>query len=476
MSKKQNEKKADEIPLDHVTETKNLQYTIVLREAEIHNLQLDNSHKAQVITQLETEIVELRLNCINSFKNENEVKKLSHKVESIEKENERLKDEAILSQMKFEEEKRQLRTEHDNEVNRMKSIVENCHQKMEMVNQLISEKDHLKDQVAELQKDKDKLINDHFLALQRKEVGNQNKFSKLKKKMMENINQTQSKVTELNIQYMDVSTKLTLLQNHQLLIQLEYQTQQIEDLMIKKETLEKKVFEFTKDLEIHKEVELALAEKNKKLQLDSKKRDNDNDDNNNTIQINTNQNKNGINQTYCSENSNTKEYTNILNLEKKIYHLEKKLNQKSKEYNQLKASSEYIEIRLKKYEKKYAGLFSFFEESLQKFFEDEDIKNNKEIYVNIDSLKQGDFSVFSKEEKYSILVILMKYLLPLINSNDDPINQSNTSNVSLKFRYSQKYMDDPELKKVFAAKGVRNALTMPNQSYESLPSIKNSLR
>ena len=49
--------------------------------------------------------------------------------------------------------------------------------------------------------------------------------------MMDNINQTQSKVTELNIQYMDVSTKLTLLQNHQLLIKLEYKSQQNDELI-----------------------------------------------------------------------------------------------------------------------------------------------------------------------------------------------------------------------------------------------------
>ena len=34
---------------------------------------------------------------------------------------------------------------------------------------------------------------------------------------------------------MDTSTKLTLLQNHQLLIQLEYQSQQLEEMTNKKE-------------------------------------------------------------------------------------------------------------------------------------------------------------------------------------------------------------------------------------------------
>ena len=72
---------------------------------------------------------------------------------------------------------------------------------------------------------------------------NEIKFSNLKKKMKEKIDQIQAKETELNVQYMDVSTKLTLLQNHQLLIQLEYQSQQLDEITAKKEELEKIVFE-----------------------------------------------------------------------------------------------------------------------------------------------------------------------------------------------------------------------------------------
>ena len=126
------------------------------------------------------------------------------------------------------------------EVNRLKLINDSYHQKIEMVNQLVLDKELLTKQVQELLKEKADIIAKNDEQMRQKEVKNQIKFSNLKKKMMDNINQTQSKVTELNIQYMDVSTKLTLLQNHQLLIQLEYQSQQIDELTSKKEALEKK--------------------------------------------------------------------------------------------------------------------------------------------------------------------------------------------------------------------------------------------
>ena len=126
-----------------------------------------------------------------------------------------------------------------------------------MANQLIIDKENLIKEVENLKKEKEDIIFNNKENMRQKEIKNEIKFSNLKKKMMDNINQTQSKVTELNIQYMDVSTKLTLLQNHQLLIQLEYQSQQIDELTSKKESLEKKVFELNRDIDIHKEVELT---------------------------------------------------------------------------------------------------------------------------------------------------------------------------------------------------------------------------
>jgi uncharacterized protein YlaN (UPF0358 family) len=58
---------------------------------------------------------------------------------------------------------------------------------------------------------------------------------------------------------------LTILQNHQLLIQLEYQTQQIDALKEKNKILEKQIYDLSKEIEVNKNVELSLAEKNKAL-------------------------------------------------------------------------------------------------------------------------------------------------------------------------------------------------------------------
>ena len=489
MSKQKKEKdNGQEIPIDFQVESKNLNYTIVLRENEIEMLKKDNEEKGSTILSLESEISNLRSACFASFKSEKELKVYKSKFEVMEKEVERLTEELSNQQKKFDQEKKEIENAHMTEVNRLKLINESYHQKIEMVNQLVLDKELLTKQVQDLLKEKADIIAKNDEKMRQKEVKNQIKFSNLKKKMLDNINQTQSKVTELNIQYMDVSTKLTLLQNHQLLIQLEYQSQQIDELTSKKEALEKKVFELSKDIEIHKEVELSLAEKNKKLRADNaslKNKVGNNPRSNISESVEGESGKEMIqNNTNISELKNNNNF-NVISLEKKIYNLEKKLSQKNKEYNALKDNSEYIELRLKTYEQKYAGLFNFFEESLRLFFEDEEIKNNKEIYVNIEALQHGDFTIFTKEEKYSILVILMKYLLPLVNSNECSVNKSGMNNINLKFHYasggtnSRRYIDDMDMKKIISSKGNLKGKSMSSRrnnsvqnSIDSLPSIK----
>ena len=259
---------------------------------------------------------------------------------------------------------------------------------------------------------------------------------KLKNKMMDNVNQTQLKVAELNVQYMDVSTKLTLLQNHQLLIQLEYLSQQLENYTNKNELLEKKIKGFKKDMEIHKEVELSLAEKNKKLQKELDKLKNNKNDDESIAEkaqlINT------------EKNGENKNENKIMNLEKKVIDLEKKLQNKQKEFNFLKDKNDSIEQILKNYEQRYKGLFIFLDTCLDNFFNDTELKQNN-ISINIDSFKKGDFKSFNKTEKYSVLIILMKYLLPLINNYD-----VNTNNLLSNIKINIKNQKHDSKKQIFS--------------------------
>ena len=530
-NKKKDANAKGEVPIDYQVESKNLQYTITLKDMEIDDLLKENAKKKQYITNLEEEIKKLKKDYVHAYELENIIKGNRQKIEQQDKEIENLNNKINDIKKKNEEEKKQLEANYQDEIHQLKVVIDTSAQKVEMANQLSNENQELIKEVDNLKTEQKKIIDKHIAENKQRDIKNQIKFSNLKNKMKEKIDQIQAKETELNVQYMDVSTKLTLLQNHQLLIQLEYQSQQLDEVTAKKEALEKKVFELTKDIEIHKEVELSLAEKNKKLKNENNKLKN----NNNSINLTTNNNNssninkslsNGLNtpndkspknlainiteEDKSSENNhqvintnsfnnisttvenngsssiinslsnrmnvlNNNQYTHMLNLEKKVLNLEKKLMNSKKEYNIIKDKNEYIEKILRNYEKKYSGLFKFFEDCLEEFFNDEELANNQEIFVNIDSIRKCDFSNLNKEEKYTTLIILMKYLMPLMDSSN-VLNQSqgnNINNVNLKFYMANKnnFADDPDLKKLNLPK--KNRKIKPINATENIGNRNN---
>ena len=543
-NKKKDANAKAEVPIDFQVESKNLQYTITLKDQEIDRLQLENEHKKAYILKLEEEIQKLKKDYIKAYELENTIKKNHNKIEKQEKEIENLHNQMDVQKKKNEEEKKQLEQNFQDEIQQLKVVIESSKQKVEMANQLSTENQELHKEVDDLKTNNKNIIEKHIAENKQKDIKNEIKFSNLKKKMKEKIDQIQAKETELNVQYMDVSTKLTLLQNHQLLIQLEYQSQQLDEITAKKEELEKKVFELTKDIEIHKEVELSLAEKNKKLKSENNKLKTSNNDTNivkaennsnfnnslnpkkkgisvnksknlkinitdeekmpenNTHNFNTNSynnistvennsttlmNSNNINNSMSNRFNafNNSAYTRMMNLEKKVLNLEKKLMASKKEYNSIKDRNEYVEKILKNYEKKYSGLFNFFEDCLELFFNDEELVNNQEIFVNIDSIKKCDFSNLNKEEKYTTLIIIMKYLMPLMDSSNvlkqSQSGSNNINNVNLKFYLGNKkdYLNEVEGGSFSGRKNsfekMTNSTDNINKKENFLPNIPNNI-
>ena len=532
--KKDANAKAD-VPIDFQVESKNLQYTITLKDQEIDLLQKENQHKKDYILKLEEEIQKLKKDYIKAYELENTIKKDHAKIEKQEKEIENLHNQMEVQKKKNEDEKKQMEQNFQDEIQQLKVVIESSRQKVDMANQLSAENQELQKEVENLKTDNKNIITKHIAENKQKQVKNEIKFSNLKKKMKEKIDQIQAKETELNVQYMDVSTKLTLLQNHQLLIQLEYQSQQLDEITAKKEELEKRVFELTKDIEIHKEVEISLAEKNKKLKSENNKLKNDNNNlinnsnfnssvnpNNkktsipknknlkinitddekiseNNQNFNTNSynnlstvennstsmmNSNNINNNISSRTNlfNNNAYTRMMNLEKKVLNLEKKLMASKKEYNSIKDRNEYVEKILKNYEKKYSGLFNFFEDCLEQFFNDEELVNNQEIYVNIDSIRKCDFSNLNREEKYTTLIIIMKYLMPLMDSSNVlKQSQNNVNNVNVKYYLGNKknYLNDGDGGGVLSGGKngfgkMTNSMDNMNKNENLLPNIANN--
>ena len=71
----------------------------------------------------------------------------------------------------------------------------------------------------------------------------------------------QTSLLSLKKEQLETTTRLTILQNHQLTSELEYQSKQTEKLIFKDEEMQNQIKKLTQELNIHKEVEDELAKR-----------------------------------------------------------------------------------------------------------------------------------------------------------------------------------------------------------------------
>ena len=83
----------------------------------------------------------------------------------------------------------------------------------------------------------------------------------LKKEMLHKIQDTKTSLLSLRKEQLKTTTRLTVLQNHQLTTELEYQSKQTEKLLFKNAKLQEQVTTLKRDVEIHKQVEAELAKR-----------------------------------------------------------------------------------------------------------------------------------------------------------------------------------------------------------------------
>ena len=79
--------------------------------------------------------------------------------------------------------------------------------------------------------------------------------------MLNKIRETKASLLALKKEQLDTTTRLTVLQNHQLTTELEYQSKQTEKLLFKNSKLQEQVISLKRDVEIHKQVEAELAKR-----------------------------------------------------------------------------------------------------------------------------------------------------------------------------------------------------------------------
>jgi cell division protein FtsB len=134
------------------------------------------------------------------------------------------------------------------------------------------------------------------------------------------------------------------------------------------------------------------------------------------------------------------------------------IREQSYEIEHLKMKVDNLKNKLYFYIDKYKGIYDFLDECINNFFFDIEDKN-KNFLLRMDDLKKFNFENFTKEEKYSLLILLMNHLLPLIiynfNSNCNIGNDIFSTNINIfnsTFDKRRNYLNDNTLKKAFLKK------------------------
>ena len=421
--------------------------------------------------------------------------------------------------MKKDEEGRQLRLKMDEieiekKMNDLKNERNNTiyNQKMSVIHDIEMENKIFKEEVNDLKKKYEEIKKVTKAKIESLDIINQLKFTQFKKKMIDNLKEAKNNVSKLNLEYMDLNGKITILQNYQLLQEVEFQKEQYDNLEREYKILKTRVIELEKELAIQKNVSIKLALKSKdfkeKIKIQSRNKKD-------KIEINMSNDNKGIIKVFPERNifsnniireySNKNNYNTIYNPTSRNnvfpFHLSSgrlntnkmpEINFKYIKYNKIiKSKNEEIEKlniiidNLKSKFESFAGtnksLFLFLEECLNNFFSE--CKENylfKNINVNIDNIKKFHFENLKKEEQYGILVLLMKYLLPFIFINHEKINEKekifktsinvNLIKKNLQYNSPDKYVKEVYLKKTFPGKKLISNLFIDNitiQNYDN---------
>lgn len=157
--------------------------------------------------------------------------------------------------------------------------------------------------------------------------------NKLRNDMDKKIDETQNSLFALKQVQLQTTTRQTVLQNHQLTNELEYQSKQTEKLLSKNQKLQEMVVSLKRDVEIHKQVETELAQRSQSSQgminkLSDKVRflEEEKDD--------LLDNLNGAQDRYND--------INYEEIDQKLMHLEKDLNNGTKSANQIQKDCEKL--------------------------------------------------------------------------------------------------------------------------------------
>ena len=316
--------------------------------------------------------------------------------------------------------------------------------------------------IVQLENKIDEIKNFYEKKIKDIELGHENRYSKLKKQMMEFLKNSQKNMAKNNEENLELNSKLTILYKNQMLNELENQSHQIEELLKEKEKQNKEIYILKEELKVHKKVEEIIRNKNSKYlnminkinikinqinDVEDKTNDNKNKDDkkkdNNFCRaqsvklINNNfadTPRKKVNNTFKNFiiNEEHKDNEGKVKNSKSLQDI-KELNNKIKNNQQLKQKNlVFDDLMNNDYNNEiYNNLFKetilLFNQALEKVVINKKITGISKSHLFTDNF---NFNILTNEQKYELLIEIMKKILLFLNL--DNIKDLNILNIKKK--------------------------------------------
>ena len=411
-----------------------LENEIKTLEAEISKLNTKVTSLQDEKRNLEAQIREEKSKNSQITKIQYENRNLLDLIKEKDQKMDSLENEIISLKKENKSIKREIEKKYENEIGYYKNLNETNTTKVDNANIILKLNERQHEAILKLEDKIDEIKRADAEYQKQMQIKHDNQFTNLKRKMMDHIKNAQKNMAQSNLDNLDLNTKISKLTTNQLLIELEEQSYQIEDLLKEREKNKKEIFALKTELNTHKKVEHILQEKNKRYldmvkacdkKIEKSKKNNTNNNNSDDYDLIIN-----------DDNENMTNNNNFQNFKK----FEKMYTKLFKDYQNLKGVYESLRDRERSQQQKFEGIINLYKMVIDDLVNDEEFRNKKDIYVNIEEIKKGNFEKFSKEEKYSILVYLMKHLLPLVNSENNEINSFKEKIDSVEINGNNKFM------------------------------------
>ena len=235
-----------------------LQEKIYQLQDRIEELESENKNNLYIISKL--------TKSKNDF-NELEIKNKSLKedIKLKEKLISELKDLILKEQKDKNEEKRLLENDFDSKLMYYKRIKDTNDYKESAASSIIKLNEVQHYSIIKLENKIDSMKKEYEEILRKKELDFENKYTELKKNMMEFLKNAQKNMFKNNKRNLELNTKLGILYKNEMLNELEDQSRLIEELIKEKEKQKNEISLLKQELLVHKKVEEMINNKNNKF-------------------------------------------------------------------------------------------------------------------------------------------------------------------------------------------------------------------